>query len=96
MVSAALTVERRTPIGATQSQRLIHIKAMAPRGWQHGLDKNSNQETTIMTTMTMPAVIERASPRQAHGVSHFTPFLVAMLLLVASGVVTMLISGPMH
>jgi hypothetical protein len=48
-----------------------------------------------MTTMTMPAVIERATPKQPGDVSHLTPFLMAVLLLAATGVVAMLISGPM-
>ena len=49
-----------------------------------------------MTTMTMPAVTERAPPRQERGGSHLAPFLLAMALLVATGVASLLISGPLH
>ncbi|MGA3002370.1 MAG: hypothetical protein ABSE20_11620 [Acetobacteraceae bacterium] len=49
-----------------------------------------------MTTMTMPTTIERARSKPARGVSQLMPFLLAMVFLVATGVVSMLISGPMH
>ena len=49
-----------------------------------------------MTTMTMPTTVERAQPRPFRGVSHLMPFLLAMVFLVATGVVSILISGPMH
>jgi hypothetical protein len=50
-----------------------------------------------MTTMTMPATIgERAQPAHTTGVSHVMPFLLAMALLIATGVVSILISGPLH
>lgn len=49
-----------------------------------------------MATMTMPTVAERTPARPKHGESHLLPLLLAMLLLVASGVVAVLISGPLH
>jgi hypothetical protein len=49
-----------------------------------------------MTTMTMPVVAERAPPKQDRGVSQLMPFLLAMALLMATGVASLLISGPMH
>jgi hypothetical protein len=49
-----------------------------------------------MTTMTMPTTIERAQSKPVRGVSHLMPFLLAMVFLVATGLGSMLISGPMH
>ena len=49
-----------------------------------------------MTTMTMPATVERAEPTHTKGVSQLMPLLLAIVLLVASAVVSVLISGPMH
>lgn len=49
-----------------------------------------------MTTLTMPTTIERAVTKPARTVSQITPFLLAMVLLVATGVASILISGPMH
>jgi hypothetical protein len=49
-----------------------------------------------MTTMTMPTTIDRVQPKPARGGSQLMPFLLAMLLVVASGVGSLLISGPMH
>ena len=49
-----------------------------------------------MATMTMPTVVERTQPKQKSGESQLLPLLLAMALLVASGVLAVLISGPMH
>jgi hypothetical protein len=49
-----------------------------------------------MTTMTMPTTIGRTKKKPATVVSHLTPFLLAMAFLAATGVISMLISGPMH
>jgi hypothetical protein len=49
-----------------------------------------------MTTMTMPSAVERAQQRPAQGVSQLMPLLVAIVFLVATGVASVLISGPMH
>ena len=49
-----------------------------------------------MTSMTMPAAAERSAPAHTQGVSHLVPFLVAVALLIASAVGSVLISGPMH
>jgi hypothetical protein len=49
-----------------------------------------------MTTMTMPTTVERTVPRHTQGVSHLMPLLLAIALLAASAVVSVLISGPMH
>ena len=49
-----------------------------------------------MTTMTMPTTIERTQKKPARDVSQLMPFLLAMLFLVATGLGSVLISGPMH
>jgi hypothetical protein len=54
-----------------------------------------------MTTMTMPSnagttTVQRAEPAHTKGVSQLVPMLVATVLLVATGVASVLISGPMH
>jgi hypothetical protein len=51
--------------------------------------------------MTMPSdagttTVQRAEPAHTKGVSQLLPLLVAVALLVASGVAAVLISGPMH
>jgi hypothetical protein len=49
-----------------------------------------------MTTMTMPVTVERTQPDHARPVSQLIPMVVAMALLVAVALVSVLISGPMH
>jgi hypothetical protein len=49
-----------------------------------------------MTTMTMPATVERSQSDHKKEVSQIVPFLVGIALFVAVGVVSVLISGPMH
>ena len=49
-----------------------------------------------MTTMTMPATVERTRSDHKKDVSQFVPFLVGIALFMAVGVVSVLISGPMH
>jgi hypothetical protein len=57
-----------------------------------------------MTTMTMPRTVERTQAKPAEQaqakwerpVSQIMPFLTAMALLLAAGVASLLISGPMH
>jgi hypothetical protein len=75
---------------------LIHIKAAARLGWQRELRQILNEDTLPMTTLTMPTTIDRAPTRQPSGTSQLMPFLLAMVFLVATGVVSILISGPMH
>jgi hypothetical protein len=75
---------------------LIQIKASAQLGWQRELRQILSEDMPPMTTMTMPTTIERVAPRQPRGTSHLMPLLLAMVFLVATGVVSILISGPMH
>ena len=49
-----------------------------------------------MTTMTMPAAAVRATPVHAEDVSHLRPLLVALALLAASAIVSVLLSGAIH
>jgi hypothetical protein len=54
-----------------------------------------------MTTMTMQSnarttTVQRVEPLHAKGVSQLMPMLVAFALLVATGVASVLIAGPMH
>lgn len=49
-----------------------------------------------MTTMTMPTTVERTAPKHTQGVSQLMPLLLAIVLLVATTVASVLISGPMH
>ena len=49
-----------------------------------------------MTTMTMPAIVARIQPNHAQAVSQFMPMLVAIMLLAATAVASILVSGPMH
>jgi hypothetical protein len=49
-----------------------------------------------MTSMTMPAAVERAQPTHKQNVSQLGPMLLAVALVVASAVVSVLLSGPMH
>jgi hypothetical protein len=59
-----------------------------------------------MTTMTMQqnandqasatASVQRVEPVHTKGVSQLMPMLVALVLLVATGLASVLISGPMH
>ncbi len=49
-----------------------------------------------MTTITMPATVERTQSDQRKEISHIVPFLVGMAFFVAAAVVSLLISGPMH
>ncbi len=49
-----------------------------------------------MTTMTMPATVERTKTNQAKRVSQIVPMVVALVLLAVVGVGSILISGPMH
>jgi hypothetical protein len=44
----------------------------------------------------MPTTLERTATKPDRKVSQLTPFLLAMVFLVAAGVASMLISGPMH
>ena len=58
------------------------------------------KETTAMTTMTMPATLERTTAAHAReqkpAVSQLMPLLLAIALLAAVAAVSVLISGPMH
>lgn len=52
-----------------------------------------------MATMTMSETSGTAArfvPKHTEGVSHLLPFLLAMALLAASAVVSVLLPGPMH
>lgn len=49
-----------------------------------------------MSTTTMHSTAARFVPVHTKGVSHLVPFLLAIALLTASAVVSVLISGPMH
>ncbi len=49
-----------------------------------------------MTAMTMSNAAARFVPKHTEGVSHMLPLLVAVALLAASAVVSVLLSGPMH
>jgi hypothetical protein len=57
-----------------------------------------------VTTTTMPRTVERtqakpveqAQAKWERPVSQIMPFLTAMALLLAAGVASLLISGPMH
>ena len=49
-----------------------------------------------MTTMTMPTTAERTQTSNPKRESQFPPMLVATVLLVATGVISVLLSGPMH
>ena len=49
-----------------------------------------------MTTMTMPAMVERTQSNDKHKASQLIPFLLAMVLVAAAGVVSILLSGPLH
>lgn len=49
-----------------------------------------------MVTMTMPATAERTQPNHTQGVSQLMPLLLAMVLLAAVAVASVLIFGPMH
>lgn len=49
-----------------------------------------------MATITMPTTMERAQSKPSRGVSQVMPLLLAIVLLVVTGVGSMLISGPMH
>jgi hypothetical protein len=53
-------------------------------------------ETPPMTTMTMPTTVAEVQPKTARGGSQLLPFLLAMVFLMAAGVGSILISGPMH
>lgn len=49
-----------------------------------------------MTTMTMPATVERTQSTAPRGESQLVPMVVAAALLLLVGVVSVLITGPMH
>ena len=49
-----------------------------------------------MATMTMSNSATRFVPKHTAGVSHMLPLLVAIALLAASAIVSVLLSGPMH
>ena len=49
-----------------------------------------------MPILTFPARYERVVPAHTNGVSHVFPFLLAVALLIGTGVLSVLISGPMH
>ncbi len=49
-----------------------------------------------MTTVTMPATVARTPAKKTGEVSQLMPLLVALLLLAATTVAALLISGPMH
>ncbi|HEX3992728.1 MAG TPA: hypothetical protein VHX39_16280, partial [Acetobacteraceae bacterium] len=80
----------------TAPQRLIQIKAPASIGWQPRLRQTFEMETPPMTTMTMPTTVAEVQPKTARGGSQLLPFLLAMVFLMAAGVGSILISGPMH
>ena len=49
-----------------------------------------------MPALTLPAQFERFAPTHTNRVSHMVPFLLAVALLIGTGVLSVLISGPMH
>ena len=66
-----------------------------PRGRQ-AIWPDDTEENDTMSTTTMRAATTRAAPTHTEGVSHLLPLLVAIALLTASAVVSVLLSGPLH
>jgi hypothetical protein len=48
-----------------------------------------------MSTTTMPAALAKASHTRTSPVSQITPMLLAFALLMACGVISVLLTGPM-
>ena len=56
----------------------------------------TREETNTMNSITMPVTVERAQVRDTRAVSQMIPFLLAMALVTAATVLSIVISGPMH
>jgi hypothetical protein len=85
----------------TIPQRLIYLKASPRFPRQPARRVIRTEEIVTMSTTTMPAPVARTQPiqmRETHAqkVSQLMPLLLAMVLLGATAVAALLISGGMH
>jgi hypothetical protein len=95
-IKAHVTVGRQEPLNKTKPERLTQIKARARLPGQPVRHIVATEERTTMTTMTLPSSVARTQAERSHKVSQLMPLLLALVLLAATAVASVLISGPMH